>query len=210
MKAKTILDRAGVLLVDQTSINWPRAELLGWLNDGQREVVIKRPDSCTRNEDMTLVAGTKQQLPPSALKLIEVVRNSGGHAITPTARRTLDSNQRDWHVMEPSSKILHSVFDLRDPLHFYVYPPAAAGTKVEVIYSTSPKDCENEDADLGISEVYANVLTDYVLYRAFSKPGEAGNANTAASYYQTFTNSLTGKTAVDQMFAPGQQSGQGQ
>ncbi|AXE37185.1 DUF6682 family protein [Chromobacterium phragmitis] len=210
MKAKIILDRAGVLLVDQTNINWPRPELLGWLNDGQREVVIHRPDSCTRNEDMALVAGTKQQLPAAALKLIEVVRNSDGHAITPTARRTLDANKRDWHVMAASSTILHYVFDLRDPQRFYVYPPAAAGTKVEVIYSTAPKDCESEDADLGISEVYANVLTDYVLYRAFSKPGEAGSPAAAASYYQTFTNALSGKTAVDQMFAPGQQPGQGQ
>ncbi|WP_412842289.1 hypothetical protein [Chromobacterium phragmitis] len=45
---------------------------------------------------------------------------------------------------------------------------------MEVIYSTAPRTARARRG-FGISEVYANVLTDYVLYRAFSKPGEAGS-----------------------------------
>lgn len=41
--AKTIIDKASVILSDITATRWTTAELLGWLNDGQRELVTLAP-----------------------------------------------------------------------------------------------------------------------------------------------------------------------
>lgn len=74
--AQSIVRRVIETLQDNTSIRWPVAELVRYLNDGQREVVLYRPDSMVTNAAVTCVAGTKQALPANGAKLIEVVRLS--------------------------------------------------------------------------------------------------------------------------------------
>ena len=74
--AQQIIRRCVETLQDTTSIRWPVAELVRYLNDGQREVVLYRPDAMVTNATVTCVAGTKQTLPANGAKLIEVVRNA--------------------------------------------------------------------------------------------------------------------------------------
>jgi len=86
MQAKAILDKAEVLLLDPTNVRWPRNQLLDYLNDGQREVVIYRPDASMEDRVVALVdASTRQTLPANGLRLLDVVRNMGTDGATPGA-----------------------------------------------------------------------------------------------------------------------------
>ena len=45
--------------------------------------------------------------------------------------------------------------------------------------------------NLGVPDIYGNVVLDYILYRAYSKDSEfAGNQTRAASHYAAFAASL--------------------
>ena len=88
--ASDILDRASIILQDSTNVRFPESELLDFLNDAQREIVLHRPDANMQNADMTLVAGSKQSIPAGGLRLIDVIRNAGGKAITQVNREVLD------------------------------------------------------------------------------------------------------------------------
>ena len=201
--AQSIIRRAVETLQDTTSIRWPINELVRYLNDGQREIVIHRPDSMVTNASHALSAGSKQTIPSNGAKLIEVIRNSGGtkKAIRLCNREILDAQSPGWHNLTGVTELLHYMFDPRDPKTFYVYPPAAgAGASVDLVYAAYPTDIV-EPADgalytavsgnISLPDIYGNALGDYILYRAYTKDSEyAGNAQRAVNHYTAFANSL--------------------
>lgn len=203
ISAQSIIRRVVETLQDNTSIRWPVNELVRYLNDGQREVVLHRPDAMRTNVALPLVAGSRQSLPPNGTKLIEVVRNTAGskRAVRQVNREILDAQSPGWHNLTGVDEVLHFTYDPRDPTTFYVYPPAAAaGASVDVVYAAMPTDIA-EPADgalyssvagnISVPDIYGNVLQDYILNRAYTKDSEyAGNAARAQAHYTQFANAL--------------------
>ena len=98
---------------------------------------------------------------------------------------------------------MNFVYDNRDPLHFYVYPPAVNGAKLEILYAKQPAEITATSQTLGLLDIYAEPLFNYVLFRAYSKDAEFGaNAALAQGYLSLFTNLLGIKTTKDFAFSP--------
>ena len=204
LTAQSLILRAVTTLQDTTSIRWPANELVRYLNDGQRELAMLRPDALSANATVSLTAGAKQALPSNASKLIDVIRNTSGNkrAVRMTTRTILDSQIPNWYNLTGVTEVLHYTYDVRDPKVFYVYPPAAAsGASVDLVYSAYPTDI-TEPADgalytsvtgtISVPDIYGNTLVDYVLYRAYTKDSEfAGNAQRATAHYGAFSAALT-------------------
>ena len=215
ISAQSIIRRVVETMQDNTSVRWPVAELVRYLNDGQREVVLYRPDSMVTNATVSLVAGAKQAIPTNGSKLIDVIRNTGGskRSVRMTVRNILDTQSPNWYNLTGLTEILHYMYDPRDPKVFYVYPPAAAsGASVEIVYSAYPTDI-TEPADgavysavtgnISLPDIYGNVLADYILYRAYTKDSEyAGNAQRAQAHYGAFQAALTTEMAGTTGVAP--------
>lgn len=207
----SIIARAGVLIQDATNVRWPAQELLDWLNDGQREIVLFKPEASVTNASVLLTASlTKQSIPAAGIVLLDVVRNMGvagatpGDAIRIVSRDVLDSQLPGWHSQaNADGKIKHYMFDPRDPKTYYVYPQApATALYVELVYSSSPSVATN-NGNITIDDIYANALLDYILYRCYSKDSSfAANAQLAAAHYQLFTGSIGGKSAVEALSNP--------
>lgn len=202
MLVADLITRAVDILQDTTNVRWPAAELIRYLNDGQRQIVLNVPDASITNSTLALAAGTKQTLPSGGIRLIDVVRNVSGNAIRIIDRDILDTQIPGWHN-ETAAATKHYIFDPRDPTHFYVYPPAtSASPQVEIIYSSSPSDAVS-GGSITLADVYANALLDYVLYRAYSKDAEyAGDSGRAAAAYSSFLQSLGNKVQVDAAVDP--------
>lgn len=203
LTAQSIIRRCAITLQDTTSIRWPADELVRYLNDGQREIIIHRPDAMTTNASRALSAGTKQSLPAGGTKLIDVVRNTGGNkrAVRLVAREILDAQSPGWHNLTGATEIVHYMFDPRDPTVFYVYPPAKGwGESLEIIYSALPADVTEPpagtdytavDGNISVPDIHGNALQDYILFRAYLKNSEyAGNAARATAHYGAFANAL--------------------
>lgn len=207
--ASFVAHRVVDLLQDTTSISWPVAEIVRYINDAQREIIKARPDALNITATMTLAAGTRQDLDsasltPLPLKLIEVTRNmaatSSKKAVRQTKRNILDAQMPGWHNITPSVNILHFTHDIRDPKTFYVYPPATTAAQLEVMYAAYPTDIA-EPADgalytdiagnISVADVHASDIVDYVLYRCYDKDADyAGNAARSAKHYAAFAQSL--------------------
>lgn len=210
MLASAILTRARDILQDTTSVRWVESELLRWLSDGQREVVLYRPEACSTNTNITLVVSTtKQTIPAAALRLLDIVRNMGtngttpGRAIRMVAREIMDAQSPDWHTQTAAGEIKHFLFDVRDPKTFYVYPRPNAALQIEAIYSLTPNEITSESQALQVPDVFANVLLDLVLFRAYLKDASyAGNGARAVAHYQAAANALDIKGNIDVQFGP--------
>ncbi|CAB4122911.1 hypothetical protein UFOVP33_72 [uncultured Caudovirales phage] len=200
----SILTKAAKLLQDTTGVRWDNTELLGWLNSGQRETMIYKPNSNVKALAWKLAAGTRQSLPADAVQLIDVVRNMGtdgntpGRAIRQTERETLDASFPNWHATSPNAVIKHFMFNPLDPKNFYVYPPQPAANQgyAEVLYGAVPANATS-DGSITVDDIYETVLLDYILYRAFSKDSEYADQTKADKYQTSFITALTGKARVE-------------
>lgn len=211
--AQNVLQRVVITLLDPNAIRWPTAELVRYLNDGQRDIALVRPDATSTTATMALAAGARQTLPAAGAKLLEVIRNTNGtkRAIRLVNRVILDAQVPNWYNLTGVTEIKHYTFDPREPRIFYVYPPAAAANaSAELIYSAYPTDITEPSAgalysavsgNISVADIYVNALVNYILYRAYSKDSEnTQNAALAASFYQLYQNllgvELSGTTGV--------------
>lgn len=222
-KVVDIVKRAQTILQDTTAVRWSLTELQGWLNDAYKEVVILRPDANAESATVSLAAGARQKCHdaasvnlPNLLRVLDVVRNmhasSDKRAIRRTDRKILDDQRPTWYSDTPSYSIQHYIYDDRNPHEFMVYPPASAGTSIELVYSSVPLAHALTETQLGntsttetihLDDIYANCLVDYILYRAYSKDAEyAANGARAQAHYAAFSGVLGAKTTADSTVSP--------
>ena len=212
-----LLSRVESILQDTANVRWTEAELLNYINDGQREIANLKPDATALHSNVQLVTGTKQAIPTDGLRLLSVVRNmsdasggaTGGKAIRLVARDILDTQEPNWHDPTVTGDATHGttpkhfMFDENDPLNYYVYPGIAGNAYAEIIYSQRPTDLANTSATIAVPDNYSNALIDYCCFRAFMKDAEfAGNQQRAGAHYQTFTVSVSGKAQIDALIKP--------
>ncbi len=213
---QSVIDRAQTVLQDTTGVRWPVvSELVLWVNDAQREIALLKPDASATNATITLVTGTKQDIPSGGNRLLKVVRNmsaassgTGKRSVRLVDREVLDAQTPDWHDPTVSGDAAHTaivkhyIYDEANPRNFYVYPGVAGNAYLEIIYSSNPA-VVTQSSNLSIPDIFANAILNYVLYMAYMKDAEfAGNAQRASSHFQLFTASVTGKGQIDAITNP--------
>ncbi len=218
---QSVIDRVQTTLQDTTGIRWPvTGELVLWVNDAQREIALLKPDASAANETVTLATGTKQAIPTGGNRLLRAVRNmsaasngTGGRAVRLVSREVLDAQSPLWHDPTVSgdaahgATVKHYVYDESNPRNFYVYPGVSGNAFLEIIYSSNPSPV-TASSNLGIPDIFGNAVTDYVLFRAYTKDAEyAGNAQRASTHYNLFINSVTGKGQIDIITSPNSDMG---
>jgi len=70
------------------------------------------------------------------------------------------------------------------------------------VYSANPAIVAS-GANISISDVLANAILDYILYRAYSKDADyTAHQGRAAQHFQLFMTSVTGKSQIDLQSTP--------
>ena len=198
VKVKDLIDRVATVLQDRANVRWSRDDLLTYLNDAQRQIVIHRPDANPVNDTFTCANQSKQSLPAEGLRLLAVNRNVGGNAITQIKRETLDVQLPGWHELQATDGVENFVYDPIDPKTFYVFPVPPAEHSIEIVYSKTPEIIAAEAENVvGLDDIYANAIVDYMLYSAYRKDATYGDPMRATLYLQAFNSALGVKTQVD-------------
>ena len=193
--ASSIINRVRTQLSDNgTTQRWSDAELLNWLSDGQRAIVVADATASQTVTTVPLAAGTRQALPSGAHKLIHIYRNlsvSGtpGKACSYVPLSLLDNQYPDWHTDTAVAAVRHWTYDENDPVGFYVYPRNDGTGRLEVNYAIVPTDLASTSSTISVRDIYQTALFDYVMFRAHSKDSDyAAGQSLAAGYLQAFTN----------------------
>lgn len=223
LTADIILKRASITLQDDGNVRWPLPELLLYLNDAVAELAIHKPNAITQTIELALAEGTVQTLDDTHVSLVRAVRNlatlaaspsgrTGGRAITVTRRSTLDSVMPSWQdpaVLPYAATVDHVVQDMADPRTFYVVPGNDGTGVMEAVVAVLPADIAEPLNPLqidsytaleltGVPNVFRNALTDYVLFRAYSKDSaDQSAASRASAHYNMFANAIGLKTKND-------------
>lgn len=203
MLVQAILDRAGELLVDQTHVTWPLANLLAAYNEAILTILNYRPELYTRQNGLVCNKGTLQSLPDDAIRLVNVVRNHNGPGITELSKELLDSMEWNWmeSLRYSTESIQNWVYDERNLKQFYVYPGAQQGDAIVIEYTTLPVTVQVEDlpanptdnwlgAQLPLEGTLLNPILNFIQFRCYSQDDTPAFQAKAASCLKLFAQEL--------------------
>lgn len=183
--ASAILTRARDVLIDTGATRWTDPELLRWLNDGQRTIVMAVPSANSKRQTLSLAAGTRQAVPATSYMLLGCDRNNGaadgsapGRAVRQVDRAMLDTFNPDWHSATKQAVVQCYVYDPATPLVYHVSPPNDGTGFLDVVTSELPTEITATNQNISVDDIYQTPLVDYVLYRAFLKDSDYATVQT--------------------------------
>lgn len=210
--AQSIINNVARTLIDQGSNRrWADSELLDYVNEAIKAIVIFKPSAYVKTTTMTLVSGAKQVVPTDCSLLLDVSNNMGSDGVTPGRviylidRRSLNESNINWRSADPNPTVYNYMYDAQvDPKVFYVYPPNTGGQVIEILYSAIPSVISVGD-NIVLDDMYLNSIIEYVLFRAFEKDSDTPNsASRSQTHFQLFTTMLGAKVSIDQLNNPNQ------
>ena len=196
----TVIDSVKTTLqeTETEGVRWTNAELIDYLNDACRFLAENEPDAFSDNSEFECVVGTRQELPINATRLIDIVRNLEGKKLPlfTTEQSTLNCTRPSWHSENPTTQQELFFSDDRDPKRFYVYPPAKAGSLLEIVCTLNPrihltKEAQDKETTMQMNDRYVPAIMNFILFRAFDKDSDSsGNFNRAQTYLRNAYTSL--------------------
>tara|TARA_R100000656_G_scaffold71732_2_gene53693 strand:- start:13 stop:669 length:657 start_codon:yes stop_codon:yes gene_type:complete len=197
-------------LRDADADSWTASEIHSAINEAEKVIVNYRPDASAIDYELPCAEGIKQSLPANANRLLDVKFNVGaasapGRSVHRKAVVDLDSINPNWRSASANAVIREFVYDDREPLFFYVYPPAANGAKLQISYSGIPPAYGTVDANTAtlVSDLYEPAIIEWALYRLFGFDVE-NSVNMARSqqHLSNFANMLGVKLQNEPRFSP--------
>lgn len=198
-----IVARALTTLKDLTQIQYKDSDFIMWVNDACRAIVAVKPSANAKIATVSLAAGVHQNTAdtgsinlPSCVAIIDVRRNkattSDKRPISRVDMKAMDEMSPAWASATASVNIKHWMHDKALPKRFDVYPPAASGAQVEIVYGDLPTACTAVADNLPLPDEYANPIYDYVIYRALVNEADSAiNSSVADKHLATFTAYLS-------------------
>lgn len=179
---------------DSTLYRKTDVELLGYVNEGLREVSNLRPELFQTIGDVLCTVGTVEQAVTfnDAQSVVEVLCIHGGNTLTIFDFDVMGAFNPGWRADTAGAAVQWSRKP-GDPLRFFIYPkaPATAQT-LDVLYIRNPNTLALTDAITDVPSGYLPALVDYVVYRADSADDEFSNSPRAATMYATFVSKIKG------------------
>lgn len=209
-KVQAIADVIISVLRDADQDGWRLTDIHGAINEAEKVIVNYRPDASAIDHELTCVTGIKQSLPANANRLLDVKFNVGaasapGRSVHRKAVVDLDSINPNWRSASANVVIREFVYDDREPLLFYVYPPAADGAKLQISYSGVPPAYGTVDANTAtlVSDLYEPAIIEWALYRLFGFDVENSvNISRSQQHLSNFANMLGVKLQNEPRFSP--------
>lgn len=199
--AEVITEVRSILQDADTPYRYSDTDLLGFVNQTIKRMVVIRPDLFGEIGDIPTTAGSAvQSLPSDSLRLIDIFQVKGGNAITEVDRETMARYAPDWMNATAGSPV-NFMRHVKNSERFFLYPPPVEGTILVGEYSKVPSDYALTDTITRPSEAFFPTIITGVVWLAESIDDEAVNSKRAEFFLQLFTSelasSLQSRTVTD-------------
>jgi len=210
--ASKIAADAAEAMFDPGYNRFDQDDWLKWINDGQAEAAILKPDINVETAVVELQAGPKQVLEAGKTTFIRLTRNMGadgqtpGKAIFPVDMDHFSQLNPDWPTHSTSAEVQLYMFDDKNPMVFWVYPPQpdTGRGQVERVVGAKPPAIAKIDDPITIDDIYEHVLLHYVLYRAHAVNAKhsASEKADANREWNMFVTALGRRDLTEKAYAP--------
>jgi hypothetical protein len=166
------------------------AELLGYVNQILKRMVLLRPDLFTSIEDISTTENSVlQSLPAGAVRLVEIFRVKNGNALTEVSREMLDQSTPNWTVT-PAGTPVNYVRHVRNPTRYYLYPPPIKNLLLVGEYVKTPITYTINAPITVLPDAYLPSLIDGTIFLAESVDNEHVNSGRAKLFQDSFIQGL--------------------
>lgn len=208
MLCSVIIDSARSTLNDPNDTVFSAAQKIAALNEAIRALSIYRPDSSVYTSNITLVAGTRQDLPTDCIRLLRAVRNrtgSGGTTIGKSVRlmdvARIDDRNQDWHT-STGDAVLEYGYESENPKVLWVYPGVPANPTnryLEIFYQRAIPEVSAGTDTFPVDETYSVAVREWVLYVLWGGDDETSpNYNKALKRQESFFSLLSIRSKTDE------------
>lgn len=203
MQVDDFVAQVRTLLFDPApGMGWSDGELVDYLNEAQQATSFVKPDAYVLATESTWVQGIAQALPSGGIAVLDVVKNTvSGSAITQVDKALLEAADPNWASNTPVANAEHYAVDPRSPRRYYLYPPVVAGAQGTILYGAVPPTVVISDA-IALADSYVPTLQDYVLHRAYLKPGPRADMAKSQLYKQSWGAALGLKSQAQILNSP--------
>ncbi len=170
---------------ESATFRWSDAEEIDYCNAGIRQTIVLVPEANTveiiHDTGATLIS--RQALPSGGIQFLKAARNYATNGTTPQGtiryaeKDALDTYAPGWEY-DATAKAAgdnffeHYCHDPKERKIFYLYPaPAAANTKVAIVYSAVPTAHTLVGDTFALGDEYINAIVQYMTYRSLTKEG---------------------------------------
>ena len=189
--AEVITEVRSILQDADTPYRYSDTDLLGFVNQTIKRMVVLRPDLFGVIGDIPTTAGSAvQSLPSDALRLIDIFQVKGGNAVTEVDRETMARYAPDWMNATAGSPV-NFMRHIKNSERFFLYPPPTAGTVLVGEYAQVPADYALTDTITTPSGAFFPTIIDGTVWLAESIEDEAINSKRAEFFLQLFTSQLS-------------------
>ena len=189
--AEVITEVRSILQDADTPYRYSDTDLLGFVNQTIKRMVVLRPDLFGVIGDIPTTAGSAvQSLPSDALRLIDIFQVKGGNAVTEVDRETMARYAPDWMNATAGSPV-NFMRHVKNSERFFLYPPPTAGTVLVGEYAQVPADYALTDTITTPSDAFFPTIIDGTVWLAESIEDEAVNSKRAEFFLQLFTSQLS-------------------
>lgn len=209
MDASDIITEVSTQLNDVGKVTWTEPSLIEYINSAQEMIVLIRPDAFSQITTMQMVAGTKQALPVTALRLLDIKRNMGsdgntpGRAVIAVDESSLDLFAFNWHTSNNAAEIKNFTYDEKTPNTFYVDPPSNGNGHIEISVSRVPTKIIAPANSLVLKDIYRNPVVQWCMFRAYSiEVDSRSSRDRALKHEKTFYQMMGEKFQRDIVFSP--------
>jgi len=167
---------------ESATFRWSDAELIDYINAGQRAIVVLVPEANLVETvvDLTTSRIARQSLPSGGIKFIKATQNYADDGTTAqgtirySEKDALDTYEPSWEYVstkaDAANYFEHYCHDKREPKVFYLYPaPAADDKRVGILYSANPAEITAVGNTVSLSDEYLESLVSYMTFRALTK-----------------------------------------
>lgn len=211
-----LIDEVRRVIHDEGATRWPDAELLDYINAGQRSIVVLVPEANLVETvvDLTTSRTSRQSLPSGGIKFIKATRNYANDGTTAqgtiryTEKDVLDTYEPTWEYVskkaDTANYFEHFCHDKREPKIYYVYPaPPVDGKRLGILYSANPDELTVVGSTVVLRDEYLESLISYIVYRALTKESRDTMPDQfQKDLYAQFLSTLGIKRAVEASVSP--------
>ena len=206
MLVSDLLVSAKAILNDADAVTYTERELLEAVNLACNAVSIHRPDASSTVGEVQVGYGIQNKLPQGGLRVLDVLGESFGNVVRVVNMADLDAANPYWRTQKKQKHVKEVMIDERAPGVFWVNPPNTGEGMLEMIYSKVPDTVNEVSCPLPVTDKYAPVVLEWLLYLMFSRDSERSpNQTRAQSHKRTFFDLLGIKTQVDLALSPNAQ-----
>lgn len=164
--------------------------LTAFVNQTIRRMVILRPDLFSVVADISITPDVaEQQLPATAVRLVEIFRNKNGTSIEEVDRDLFDRTYPQW-TTDPAGTPTKYIRHPRNPRAYFLYPRPVSGTVLVGEYIVTPQNYTLLQTIDVLPDAYFPTLVDGTVYLAESIDNEHINSGRVKMFYDSFMQSL--------------------